>query len=160
MKGGAFTLSESFMKIISTGYVAVVLLAIFFAVNEYNLIYMDNRGDRETLVVGDAVLSSCIAENYNGYAVKGLLSEAKIQQKIIANPSRNSNIDCLNYNKGIFIEVYDENNILLQEFGNSTVCTSRYPCVTKSFVSFPVALNRTTSIIIPVNVFVYLGDTL
>lgn len=157
MKGGIFALSETFLKILSTAAVAIVLLAIFFTMNQYNLIYMENRVDRETLIVGDAVLSSCIAESYNGYPIKGLLSEEKIKNELIANPSRNRNMDCLKYNKAIYIEIYSD--ILLYGFGNSAACSRINPCQERASTTstiFPAALNQTTKII-PVNVIVYLG---
>ena len=149
MKGGIFALSETFMKILSTGSVAIVLLAIFFAFNEYSIIYMENRIDRETLVIGDAVLSSCIAEVSNGYPIKGLLSEDKIRA--------NRNMNCLRFSRPIYIEIY--NNTLLYGIGSSAPCLRTNPCVKRTGTTstvFPAALNRTTRII-PVNVTVFIG---
>jgi hypothetical protein len=149
MKGGIFALSETFMKIISTASVAIVLLAIFFAFNQYSLIYTENRIDRESLVVGDTVLSSCIAESSNGYPIKGLLSEEKIRN--------NRNMDCLRYNKPIYIEIYSD--ILLYGIGNPAPCLRINPCVKRATTTstvFPAALNQTTRII-PVNVTIFIG---
>jgi hypothetical protein len=150
MKGGIFALSETFLKILSTASVGIVLLAIFFTINQYNLIYMENRVDRETLIVGDAVLSSCIAESSNGYPIKGLLSEEKIRN--------NRNMDCLNYDKAIYIEIYSD-TLLLYGIGNPAACSRINPCQKRSSSTstiFPAALNQTTKII-PVSVTIYLG---
>jgi hypothetical protein len=150
MKGGIFSVSETFMKIISTGYVAIVLLGIFFAINQYHIVYMENRLDRETLNVGNTVLSSCIAEERNGYVVKGLLSSEKL-----AAQTKDKNIDCLNFYKGVYIEVFDSQNALLYGVGNGTVC-SNYPmgssdaCKGKTTTTntvFPASLNTANGII-------------
>jgi len=158
MKGGIFALSETFMKILSTGAVAIVLLSIFFAFNQYNLIYTENRIDRESLVVGDTVLSSCIAENSTGYPIKGFLSEEKIRnERYTANPSRNRNMDCLKFSKPIYIEIFSDT--LLYGIGNSAACQTIDPCVKRPATTstvFPAALNQTTRII-PVNVTIFIG---
>ena len=155
------------MKILSLAAFAVIFLAVFFALNQYNLVYMENRLDREAFVVGNTVLSSCIAENYTGYPIKGLLSDERI--KNIFSSYRYENIDCLNFYKGIYIEIYNETptnpNYLIYGFGNTTgVCTNfipnpPIPCIKSSTTytsSFPAALNRTDRII-PVNVTIYVG---
>ena len=49
MKGGVFSLSETFMKVLSTAYVAIVVLGIFLAINQYHIIFIENRMDRETM---------------------------------------------------------------------------------------------------------------
>jgi hypothetical protein len=149
MKGGIFALSETFMKILSTAAVAIVLLAIFFAFNQYNLVYTENRIDRESLVVGDAVLSSCIAESSNGYPIKGLLSEEKIRL--------NRDMSCLRYSKPIYIEIYS--SVLLYGIGDPRPCLRLNPCVKRvdtTSTVFPAALNQTTEII-PVNVTIFIG---
>jgi hypothetical protein len=165
MKGGIFSNTETFMKILSTGYLTVVLLGIFFAINQYHMIFIENKMDRETLNVGNTVLSSCIAENSTGYVVKGLISEGKVIAKLNANPARDRNIDCLKFYKGVYIEIYNMNNNLLYGIGNSTVCAN-YPmsgsvsCIEKStndYTTFPAVLNTTSSGIIPVMVNISIG---
>ena len=159
MKGGIFALSEMFVKILSIASVALVLLAIFMALNQYHIIYLENKVDRETLAAGNAVLSSCIAEYRDGHSVKALLSESKIVSYIAANPSKDKNLDCLPYERGIYIEVYDGND-LLYGLGDSTVCETTDPCIKKdatTFTTFPAALNRSGTVI-PVTVKVYLGS--
>jgi len=164
MKGGVFALSETFMKILTTAYLAITLLAVFFAINRYNLIYMESKIDRETLVVGNTVLSSCIAESSLGYPIKGLLSECKIIAKVASNQQNDRNIDCLNYIKGIYIEIYNETNAPLYGFGDSRVCNPKNPFPTPcnktdttTYTLFPAALNTTTSNIIPVTVKIFVG---
>jgi hypothetical protein len=165
MKGGIFALSENFMKILETSFLAIVLLSIFIALNQYQLINLENKVDRETLVVGDTVLSSCIAESCcGGSVIRGLLSECKIKGKEASNQLNNQNIDCLNYDKGIYIEIYNESNYLLHGFGDSRVCLNRNPfpnsCNKKSTTSytiFPAAFNLTDSNIIPVTVKIFVG---
>jgi len=158
MKGGIFALSETFMKILSTASVAIVLLAIFFAFNQYTIIYTENRIDRESLVVGDTVLSGCIAESSNGYPIKALLSEEKIiRERYFLNPFRNKNMDCLKFSKPIYIEIYSDT--LLYGIGNSAVCRTIDPCVKRPATTstvFPATLNQTTRII-PVNVTIFIG---
>jgi len=163
MKGSTFALSETFMKILTTAYVAIILLGIYFALNQYHLIFVENRADRETLNVGNAVLSSCIAEYSGGYPVKGLLSEEKIKEENIRDPFRDENIQCLRYDKGIYIEIYNSNKQLLYGVGNFGVCKQPFPspCIKKdttTTTTFPAALNRTTKII-PVIVNVSIGVT-
>jgi hypothetical protein len=164
MRGGVFSISETFMKILSTAYVGVVFFGIFFAVNQYHIIFVENRMDRETLVAGNTVLSSCIAETRGGYPVKGLLSERIINAKMV----KDRNIDCLNFNKGIYIEIYNLDSQLLYGIGNSNVCENSAAIISSptplqcnikgstSFTVFPSALNTTTNII-PVIVNVSIG---
>ena len=167
MKGSTFALSETFMKILTTAYVAIVLLGIFFAITQYHIIFVENRTDRETLNAGNAVLSSCIAESDNSgkYSVKGLLSEEKIKEENLRDPFRSENIPCLRYEKGIYIEIYNANKQLLYSAGNSNVCDPANPfpspCdkkLTATTTTFPAALNRTTEVI-PVIVNVSIGVT-
>jgi hypothetical protein len=162
MKGGIFALSENFIKILSTAFLAIVLLAIFIALNQYQLINVENRMDRETLAVGSIVLSSnCLIENFN-YPIKYLLSQEKIDLEISNNPARNQNPSCLVYDKGIYVEVYDETNAVVRAFGNSGVCNSldaSYRCDKKSstaYTVFPAAFD-TGNGIIPVTVKIFLG---
>ena len=149
MKGGIFSISETLIKIISVAYVATVILSIFFAINQYHLIFLENRTDRETLIVGNTILSSCIAENSTGYLVKGLLSKNYIE----AYMTKDRNIDCLVFYKGIYIEIYDASNQLLYGIGNSNVCEDYQPTKpcklrsTSTYTTFPAALNTTTNII-------------
>jgi hypothetical protein len=164
MKGGLFSQSETFLKILSTAYAAIVILAMVFAINQYRLIYLENRASRETLIMGYTILSSnCITELSNDYPVKFLLSEKKIDDEITLNSARNSNPSCLNYNKKIYIEIYDEDNTLLKRFGDSTVCENPYPdpdsCKGNQRTTFsilPGALNITSKII-PVTLKIFLG---
>ncbi|MBN2202971.1 MAG: hypothetical protein JW700_02210 [Candidatus Aenigmarchaeota archaeon] len=159
MKGGIFALSETFMKIISTAFLAIVLLGIFLALNDYTLIYTQNRMERETLVVGNIVLSSCIAEERNEYPVKGLLSEEKIQQY---ENVKNENIDCLDYSKGIYVMI-SRNEEILYSFGNGEVCediTNDGECIEKPltyYTDLPASLKRTNDIV-PVNVRIFVGS--
>ena len=166
MKGSTFALSETFMKILTTAYVAIVLLGIYFALNQYHLIFVENRADRETLNIGNAVLSSCIAEYSGGYPVKGLLSEEKIKEENIRDPFRDENIQCLRYDKGIYIEIYDKSKQLLYGVGNFGVCDQNHAfpdCIKKdttTTTTFPAALyNKTSNKIIPVIVNVSIGVT-
>ncbi|MFH1229377.1 MAG: hypothetical protein V1678_03055 [Candidatus Aenigmatarchaeota archaeon] len=167
MKGGIFSNTETFMKILSTGYLTVVLLGIFFAINQYHMIFIENKMDRETLNVGNTVLSSCIAENSTGYVVKGLLSEGKLIAKLNANPARDRNIDCLRFYKGIYIEIYNMNNNLLYGIGDATICVNyplgaTTPCKlnpANDYTTFPAALNTTSSGIIPVMVNISIGKS-
>jgi hypothetical protein len=168
MKGGIFDLSEMFLKILSTASVAIILMAIFFTLNQYHIIYMENKADREALVVGNTVLSSCICDTSGGNAVKGLLSEEKVLAEISSNTDKDRNVDCMKYGKGIYIEIYDEET-LLYGFGNSGVCevawkdrdvSKDYVCRKKTSTltnDFTAVLNKTTNII-PVKVTVYLGE--
>ncbi|MFH0929450.1 MAG: hypothetical protein V1818_03785 [Candidatus Aenigmatarchaeota archaeon] len=155
---GAFALSETFIKILSTGVLAIILLAIFLSINNYHLIYAENAIDREALIVGNTVLSSCIAEGYDeGKPIKALLSEEKIVYKY--DSVSESNIDCLEYEKGIYIEIYDEDS-LLYGFGDRHVCKSpsNTICeVDRGMMVFPAAL-KGAAIVIPVTVNVYVGD--
>ena len=158
MKGGIFALSETFIKILTTAAFALVLFAVFFALNNYYLIYVENKADRETLVVGNIVLSSCIAENPNNFTIKGLLSEDKVKLQ-----PTNRNLDCLaNLNRPIYIEIYDR-TIRLYGIGDSRACKTVPPCVkndTTTFTVFPAALNRSSFgpiPIIPVTVKIFLG---
>jgi hypothetical protein len=180
MKGQIFALSETFVKILSVASLAVVLMAIFFSINQYHLIYLENKADRETLVVGSTVMSSCIAETSNGEPVKGLLSEENI---IPLKDVKNKNIECLKYGissqviggaiipadyveheRGIYIEIYEGSNPkLLYAFGNSGVCQKLEDATgvcrvkeTTTFTVFPAALKRSSGII-PVNVIIYVG---
>lgn len=157
MKGSTFALSETFMKIITTAYLAIVLLGIWFALNQYHLIFLENRADREALNVGNAVLSSCIAEYSEGYPVKGLLSEEKIKEENVRDPLREENIQCFRYDKEIYIEIYDTNKKLLYGVGNFGVCDIHHAfpdCVKKdttTTTTFPAALyNKTSNKVIPV----------
>jgi hypothetical protein len=164
MKGQIFALSETFVKILSVASLAVVLMAIFFSINQYKLIYTENKGDRESLVVGSTVMSSCIANVSTSEAVKGLLNEDNIK---LFKDIKNQNIYCLKYSKAIYVEIYDGANHLLYGFGNaigtSSACQVIDPvtkiCRPKSntyYTIFPASLNR-SSTIIPVNVNIYLG---
>jgi hypothetical protein len=162
MKGGTFDIPEVFIKILSTGLLAFTILAAFFGIQSYHLILLENKMDRESLNIGNAVLSSCIAEVHNGNPVKGLLSEEKINREVLTDPFRRNNIHCLNYNKGIYIEIYDENG-LSYRIGNSMVCENPYPdpnpCEkrdTTVYTIFPAALNKTTEII-PVTLKIFVG---
>jgi len=164
MKGGEFSISETFTKILSTAYLAVVLLAIFFTINNYNLVFLENKIDRETLVVGNTILTSCIAEYSGNYPIKALLSENNISSQ-----TRNANPNCLKFSKGIYIEIYNETSFMYG-FGNPGVCTNRDQLIgrpasdptrcikkdTTGFTIFPAALNRTTKII-PVNLTIFVG---
>jgi hypothetical protein len=148
MKGGIFTLSEHLMKMLNTAFLSVVLLAVFFAIEQYNLIYVENKIDRETLVVGDTILSAdCIVEVYNNYTIKALFSEQKILLENTKNPRTMTNVTCLNYGKPILIRIYS-GFTLLYEIGNHTA--------SKTSTVFPGALKRATEII-PVTVNVTLG---
>ena len=150
---GTLTISETFMKILTTAFVAIVLVAIFFSLNEYNLIFLENKLDRESVVIGNAILSSCIVENTAaGYPVKGLLSEDKINDEIASNPTRTDNFCLLGYDKRIYVEVYDASGTLLYGTGDSSVCQSppSPTCikkVTTNTATSPAALNRTSEII-------------
>jgi len=132
MKGGVFDIAGPFVKIIAAAYVALILLSIFFAINRYYLIFLENRRQRETLLIADTILSSCIAENAGGYPAKGLLSEEKINGP---NP-----LSCLSYDKKIYVEIYKNKN-LLYAIGDSTFTS------TPINATLPAALNRTSEII-------------
>lgn len=155
---GVFEIAEFFLKIIQIAYVAVMLLAMFFYINHYNLYFMESGMQREALVIGDGSLSAeCLAETTkNGYQIKALLSEEKIKAEI---NRRLSKVSCLKYNKGIFIEIYDQNNKLIYYFGNSTICSSLNPCVEKSttkYSEFPAALNKSV-VIEPIKYKFFIG---
>ncbi len=162
MKGSTFALSETFMKILTTAYVAIVLLGIYFALNQYHLIFVENRVDREALNIGNAILSSCIAEYSGGYPVKGLLSKEKIEEENERDPFREENIQCLRYDKGIYIEIYDTSKNILYRVGNFGVCDRHHAfpdCIKKdttTTTTFPAALNITNKVI-PVIVNVSIG---
>jgi hypothetical protein len=138
--------------------VALVLLSIFFTLNQYRLIYMENRGDREALVAANTVLSSCIAEVSSGMPVKGLLSEDEIK---LFEDVDNGNIHCLKYEKGIYTEIYSGDS-LLYGFGDSSVCArmSNGECIRKvstSYSTFPASMKRSDGKVIPVVMEVFVG---
>jgi len=163
---GLFDVSGPFMKIFTAAFLAVVLLAMFFAINQYNLIFLENSIDRETLVVGDTILSlDCLTENYGGHPVKALLSENKIDNEILLNQLRNNNINCVNYNKEIYVEIYDNPNFnaagLLYGIGDSTICKNPFPNICQklystSVTTFPAALKRASGTEI-VNLKIFIG---
>ena len=148
---GDMSISSVLMKIVTTAYIALVLLIMFFAINKYNLTFMENIRDRESLYVGDTVLSSCIAENYQGHVIKGLLSESKINAELLRNPGTITNISCLGYYKEIFIEIRDETDTVLYKIGNSSINMG-----SAAVTLFPATLNRTSSII-PVTLKIFIG---
>ncbi len=163
MKGGTLSEPEVFLKVITIVYVALVTFGIAFAIQEFNFISLENQLDRETLVIGNTILSTCIAEESSDYPVKALLSEDKINDEIALNPARNKNINCVNFEKSIYIEIYDENKALIHGIGDSNICMVPNPfpspCeknVQTRFTFFPAALNRTSEII-PVSVKVFVG---
>lgn len=160
MKGDLFDVSGPFVKILETAFLALLLFGIFFAINQYNLIFLENSRDREILVVGDTVLSlSCLTENYGGYPVKALLSEDKINNEIALNPLKNKNINCMNYDKKVYVEIYDKNGNLLYDIGDSSVCQSTNPCKkldTTLVTTFSAALKRAAETEV-VNLKIFVG---
>lgn len=145
---GKFDISETFMKILSTGLITMIIASIFFTIYHYHLILLENKIEREALVVGNVILSSCIAETSGGYPVKGLLSEYIITS--LAPPP--NPLSCLNYDKQIFVRIYkDSDGSLLHEIGNSTILSE--PNIN---TTFRAALNRTSEII-PVTLEIFVG---
>ena len=160
---GIFSISQTFMNILITGYIAVVLLGVFFSINQYHLISLENRLEREALIIGDSILTSCLVEESNWFPVKGLFSEYKIEEEETINPSRHMNIHCMNYGKSIYVEIYDLSGNLLHGIGNSKVCEEAFPRPCKKLstttnVTFPASLKQNTRVI-PVNAKIYLGPT-
>ena len=74
-------LSEDFIKLLQMAFLVVGTLTIFLIFIQYNITLIQNEARREAFVVGDALLGSkCLAEKYNNYVIKGLLSEEKMNE--------------------------------------------------------------------------------
>jgi len=151
---GKLDISEAFMKILTAGLITMIVASIFFTIYHYNLTLLENKLEREALVVDNVILSSCIAETSGGYPVKGLLSEDKINIEELLNPLKNKNIYCINYDKKIFVRIHDDiDGSLLHEIGDSTILSE--PNIN---TTFQAALNITSEII-PVTLEIFIGGT-
>ena len=63
---GVFEFTETFLKMLTAGYLAVMLLGIFFAVNNYYLYFTESEANRDVLVLADGILSANCLISYNG----------------------------------------------------------------------------------------------
>ena len=76
---GMFEFTETFLKMLTTGYLAVVLLGIFFSLNNYYLYFDDTEINRDVLSFGDGLIAAdCLVIKRDGYPVKALLNETAI----------------------------------------------------------------------------------
>lgn len=87
MKGQS-ELTATFVKLVQIGLVIVGALAIYFTYIQYQIFVYFNALERESYVLGDALLSSnCLTEE------KGIFIQSKLDS---------FDINCLNYPKGKF----------------------------------------------------------
>lgn len=132
------------VKIVSLAYLVLVLLGIYFALTNYQLVLVGNRLDRESLVLGDSLLAAtCIAETTpDGFGIKGLLSERKIIDEETAPQPYESHISCLRYPKPVYVEIYQE-DARLHSFGDVNVLGVEGVYNN----SFPAVLNTTGGVV-------------
>ena len=132
-----------FVKLITISYLAVCLLSIYFALTNYELVFVSNKYDRESLVMGDALLAaSCLAETtYDGIPIKGLLSEDKIKTEKGRSQSYISSISCVRYPRGIYIDISYQDSTLYNIGDPSVYVVENYNS------SFPAVLNRSGSMV-------------
>ena len=72
---GIFEMSETFLKVLTTAYLAVILLGMFFAINNYYIYFTESEVNRDALSLSDALLSAnCLVVERGGQPVKGLFN--------------------------------------------------------------------------------------
>jgi hypothetical protein len=79
MKGQS-ELTATFVKLVQIGLVIVGALAIFFTFVEYEIFVHENSLERESYLLGNAVLSSNCFTN----GVKGVLVQSKLENFVIS----------------------------------------------------------------------------
>lgn len=119
---GIFKLTEGLVKMITTAYLALVLLAVFFAINNYYLYYVDGKSNREALIIADSVLGAdCLVKIKDGYPIKGFFTRYDENGKIKLKDHDNIVPSCLKINKDIYIEILDENKNRLFRIGMTSL---------------------------------------
>lgn len=136
------------MKIISTAWIVIIVLAAIFSLLQYNITMTESSLERKIIIHGDSLLAAdCIAVKSGGYSVKGLLDATKLS-------GLGNTIPCFTYPfyNNYYVKIYDNNNdpIVINgkslEFGDNGV-PSKSSALTSTF---PAAIKYTDSDIRPV----------
>jgi len=142
------------VKIVSLAYLVLVLLGVYFALTNYQLLLVGNKVDREALAVGDSLLAAtCIAETTSeGFGIKGLLSEEKLIDNTLAYQNSINAVPCFNYPKNIYVEINKDDNLLhtigdVNILGLDNVYNS----------TFPASMKTTEGTVIPVRFTVFIA---
>jgi hypothetical protein len=131
MKGQS-ELTATFVKLVQIGLVIIGALAIFFTYIEYEIIVYQNNAQRESYVLGNAILSSdCFTDG-----TKGLLIQNKLDML---------NKDCFRY-PGKFSVTSDHYNAEIQLMPKATYIGN---------ATFDALIKLNTSVIEPAKVEVY-----
>jgi len=142
MKGTTKPLSM-FIQIMEILFVVIALLAVFFQLTEFDYAMVTILGTKEADNLMQGVLSAdCITETASdGYAIRGLFSQSKINTEKSRNPN---NPSCLNYPSGMYI-TFDG---YAESLGNNGITGDKS-------VEYPAALKTTGGEVIPIKVKVY-----
>lgn len=137
-------MTETFLKMLTAGYLAVMLLGMFFAINNYYLYFEESEVNRDVLGLADGMMSaSCLVETRKpmtmNYGVKALMSEDKLQSESSRLQS------CIKFGKHFKYDVIDSDGTILYELGDRTVGGEDV----KSML-MPAALNKTNGQVVPI----------
>jgi len=146
MKKGVFEMTETFLKILTAGYLAVMLLGMFFAINNYYLYFEESEVNRDVLSLTDGMMSaSCLVETRDKpmemhYTVKGLLKQSKLETEDSKSQS------CVKFGKAFKYDVINsETGSILYTLGDRTVGGEDV-----NSMLFPAAMNKSNGDVIPV----------
>lgn len=140
-------MSETFLKILTTAYLAVILLGIFFAINNYYIYFTESEVNRDTLSLTDALLSAnCLVVERNGQAVKGLLDSDSLSDEELKSGCGGTT-SCILFGRNFRYSIIEgsENGNLLYDLGDTCVSGDN----TYSTL-FPASLRKANGEVIPV----------
>lgn len=115
---GVFEFTETFLKMLNTAYLAVMLLGIFFAINNYYLYFTDSESNRDVMTLTDGMLSAaCLVETENGQPIKALFSETKLDYD-------KNGVSCVKFGKAFTYSVLDPNMKILYSSGDTHISST------------------------------------
>ena len=111
---GMFEMTETFLKILTTAYLAVMLLGIFFAINNYYLYFKESEVNRDVLTLADGMLSAeCLVEYENSQPKKAVLSSNDLDAEKVRSAS------CIVFGKNFKYEIISaKDSTVLYKLGN------------------------------------------